>query len=121
MHMNCYSGHHSILGTAKDERDNQVTAHEPAGKVKVSFLHNKVDATDAEDAADAEDAVDVEQNAETKIIKRKWRDATKFCTEESDATPAKKLDTTQTNVLHQGRVFLIRCWWHKCPVAPMYL
>ena len=92
MHMNCYSGHHRRLGTAKEERDNQVTAHETAGKVKVSFLHNKVD------AADAEDAVDVEQNAETKIIKRKWRDATKFCTEESDATPAKNLDTTQTNV-----------------------
>ena len=63
--MNCYSGHHSRLGTAKDERDNQVTAHEPAGKVKVSLLQNKVDAADA---------VDVEQNAETKIIKRKWRD-----------------------------------------------
>ena len=60
MHMNYYSGHHSRLGTAKYERDNQVTAHEPAGKVKVSFLHNKVD------AADAEDAVDVEQNAERK-------------------------------------------------------
>ena len=92
MHMNCYSGHHSRLGTAKDERDNQVTAHEPAGKVKVSFLHNKVY------MADAEDAVDVEQNAETKIIKKKWREATKFFTEESDATPAKNLDTTQTNV-----------------------
>ena len=61
-------------------------------KVKVSFLHNKAD------AADAEDAVDVEQNAETKIIKRKWRDVTKFCTEESDAIPTKNLDITQTNV-----------------------
>ena len=81
MHINCYSGHHSRLGTAKDERDNQVTAHEPARKVKVSFLHNKVD---------AEDAVDMEQNAETKIIKRNWRDVTEFCTEESYATPAKK-------------------------------
>ena len=60
--------------------------------MKVSFLHNKVD------AADAEDTVDVEQNAETKINKRKWWDATEFCTEESDATPVKKLDTTQTNV-----------------------
>ena len=90
MHMNCYSGHHSRLVTAKDERDNQVTAHEPAGKVKVSFLHNKVD------AADAEDAREVVQNAETKIINRKWRDATKFCTEESDATLAKNLDTTKT-------------------------
>ena len=90
--MNCYSGHHSRLGTAKDKRDNQFTAHKPAGKVKVSFLHNKVD------AADTEDAVDVKQNAETKMIKREWRDATKFCTEESDATPAKNLDTTQTNV-----------------------
>ena len=98
MHTNFYSGHHNRLGTAKDERDNQVTAHEPAGKVKVSFLHNKVD------TADAEDAVDVEQNAETKIIKRKWRDATKFCTEESDATPSKNLDTTQTNVqIRRGR------------------
>ena len=80
MHMNCYSGHHNRLGTAKDERDNQVTAHKPAEKVKVSFLHNR---------ADVEDAADVEQSAETKIIKRKWRDVTKFCTEESDATPAK--------------------------------
>ena len=80
------------MGTAKEEQDKQVTDHEPAGEVKVSFLHNKVD------AADAEDAVDVEQNAETKIIKRKWRDAKKFCTDESDATPAKTLDTTQTNV-----------------------
>ena len=92
MRMNCYSGHHNILGTAKDERDNQVTAHKPAGKVKVSFLHNKVD------AADAADAADVEQNAETKIIKREWRDVTKFCTEDSDATPNKHLDTTHTNV-----------------------
>ena len=93
--MNCYSGYHNRLGTSKDERDNQVTAHEPAEKVKVSFLYNKADAADA---ADAEDAADVEQNVETKIIKRKWRDVTKFCTEESDATPAKNLDTTQTNV-----------------------
>ena len=90
--MNCYSGHHSRLGTAKDEQDNQVTTHDLAGKVKVSFLHNKVD------EADAEDAVDVGQNAETKTIKRKWRDVTKFRTEESDASPAKNLDTTQTNV-----------------------
>ena len=90
--MNCYSGHHSRLGTAKDKRDNQVTAHKPAGKVKVSFLHNKVY------MADVEDAVDVEQNADTKIIKRKWWNVKTFCTEESDATPAKKLDTTQTNV-----------------------
>ena len=80
------------MGTAKDKRDNQVTAHEPAGEVKVSFLHNKVD------AADAEDAVDVEQNAETKTIKRKWQDVTKVFTEESDATPVKNLDITQTNV-----------------------
>ena len=72
MHMNCYSGHHSRLGTIKDERDNQVTAHKPAEKVKVSFLHNRAD------AADAEDAADMEQNAETKIIKRKWRDVTNF-------------------------------------------
>ena len=86
--MNCYSEHHSRLDTAKDERDNQVTAHEPVVKVKVSFLHNKVDAADAKD---------VEQNAETKRIKRKWRDATKFCMEESEATPAKNSDTTQTN------------------------
>ena len=84
--MNCYSGHHNRLGTAKDERDNQVTAHGPAEKVKVSFLHNRAD------------AADVEQNAETKIIKRKWWDVMKFCTEESDATPAKNLDITQTNV-----------------------
>ena len=63
--------------------------------MKVSFLYNKADAADA---ADAEDAVDVEQNAETKIIKRKWRDVTKFCTEDSDATPAKNFDTTQTHV-----------------------
>ena len=98
MHMNCYSGHHSRVGTAKDEQDNQFTAHEPAGKVKVSFLHNKAD------TADADDAVDVEQNAETKLMKRKWRDVTKFCTEDSDATPAKNLDTTQTNVqIRQGR------------------
>ena len=98
MHMNFYSGHHSRLGTAKDERDNQVTAHELAGKVKDSFLHNKVD------AADVEDVVDVEQNAETKITKRKCRDVTKFCTEESDATPAKNLDTTETNVqIRRGR------------------
>ena len=98
MHMNCYSGHHSRLGTAKEKQYNQVTAHKPAGEVKVSFLHNKVD------AADAEDAVDVEQNAETKIIKRKWQDETKLCTEESDATPAKNLDTTQTNVqIRRGR------------------
>ena len=90
--MNCYSGHHSRLGTAKYERDNQATAHEPAEKVKVSFLHNKAE------TADAEDAVDMEQNTETKIIKRKWRDVTKFCTEESDATPAKSLDITHTNV-----------------------
>ena len=83
MHINCYSVNHNRLGTDKDERDNQVTAHEPAEKVKVSFLHNRAD------AADAEDAADVEQNAETKIIKRKWRDVTKFFTEESDATPAK--------------------------------
>ena len=95
MHMNCYSGYHSRLVTSKDERDNQFTAHEPAGKVKVSFLNNKVDAADA---------VDVEQNAETKTIKRKWRDATKFCTEESDATPANFFDTTQTNVqIRRGR------------------
>ena len=92
MHMNCYSGHHNRLGTSKDERDNKVTAHEPAEKVKVSFLHKR------EDSADAEDAADVEQNAETKIIRRKWRDVTKFCTEEADATPAKNWDTTQTNV-----------------------
>ena len=86
------------MGTSKDERDNQVTAHKPAGKVKVSFLHNKVD------AADMEDAVDVEQNAEKKIIKRKWRDPKIFCTEESDATPANILDTTQTNVqIRRGR------------------
>ena len=65
MHMNCYYGHHNRLGTAKDKRDNQVTAHEPAEKVKVSFLHNRADAVDAEDAAD------VEQNVETKIIKKK--------------------------------------------------
>ena len=90
--MNCYSRHHSRLGIAKYERENQVTAHELAVKVKVSFLHNKVD------AADVEDAVDVVQNTETEIIKRKWRDATEFCTEESDATPAKHLDTTQTNI-----------------------
>ena len=89
MHINCYSRHHNRLGTAKDERENQVTDHEPAGNVKVSFLH---------DNADASNAVDVEQNTETKIIKRKWRGVTKFCTEESDATPAKKMDTTQTNV-----------------------
>ena len=68
------------MGTSKDEQDNQVTAHEPAEKVKVLFLHNR---------ADAADAADAEKNAETKIIKRKWRDVTKFCTEESDATPAK--------------------------------
>ena len=80
------------IGYSQDEQDNQVTAHEPAEKVKVSFLHNRAD------AADAEDAADVEQNSETKIIKRKWRDVTKFCTEESDATPAKNLDITQTNV-----------------------
>ena len=85
MHMNCYSGHKSRLGTAKDEQENQVTAHEPAGKWKVSFLHNRADAADAEDA---EDASDMEQNAETKITKRKWRVVTKFCMEESDATPA---------------------------------
>ena len=97
MHTDCYSGHHNRLGTAKDEWDNQVTAHEPAGKVKVSFLYNKVN------AADAEDAVDMEKNAETKIIKSKWWDVTKFCMEESDATPAKNLDTTQTNVqIRQG-------------------
>ena len=89
MHMNCYSRYHNRLGTSKDERENQVTSHKPAEKVKFSFLHNKVDAADA---------ADVEQNAETKITKRKWRDVTKFCTEESDATPAKNLDTTQTNV-----------------------
>ena len=79
------------MGTAKEEQDNQVTAHEPAGEVKVSFLHNRAV------AADAEDAADVEQNSETKIIKRKWRGVTKFCTEESDATPTKNLYTTQTN------------------------
>ena len=69
-----------------------MTAHKPAEKVRVSFLHNKVN------AADAEDGTDVEQTAEKKIIKRKWRDVKKFCTEESDATPAKNSDTTQTNV-----------------------
>ena len=92
MHMNCYSGNHNRLGTAKVERDNQVTAHEPAEAVKFSFLQNRAEAVDVEDAAD------VEQNAEMKIIKRKWRDATKFCTEESDSTLAKNLDMTLTNV-----------------------
>ena len=58
------------MGTTKDERDNWVTAHEPAEKAKVSCLYNR------------EDAADVEQNAETKIIKNKWRDVTRFCTEE---------------------------------------
>ena len=90
--MNCYSGHHNILSTAKDERDNQVTSHEPAGKVEVSFLHNRAD------VADVEDAAGVEQNAETKMTKKKWRDVTKFCMEESDATQTKNLDNTQTNV-----------------------
>ena len=52
-------------GTTKDERDNRVTAHEPAEKSKVSCLHNR------EDSADVEDAVDVEQNVETKILKKK--------------------------------------------------
>ena len=44
--------------------------HEPAGKAKVSCLHNR------------EDAADMEQNAETKIIKKKWRDVTIFFMEE---------------------------------------
>ena len=74
--MNCYSGRPKKLGTTKDEQDNRVTAHEPAEKAKVSCLHNR------EDAAGMEDAADVEQNAETKIIKKKWRDVTIFCTEE---------------------------------------
>ena len=68
--MNCYSGHPNKSGTTKDKQDNRVTAHEPAEKAKVSFLHNR------------EDAADVEQNAETKIIKKKWRDVTRFCTED---------------------------------------
>ena len=74
--MNFYSGHPKKMGTTKDKWDNQVTAHEPAEKAKVSCLHNR------EDAAGMEDAVDVEQNAETKIIKKKWRDVTIFYTEE---------------------------------------
>ena len=45
-------------------------------KGKVSCLQNR------EDAAYLEDVVDVEQNAETKIIKKKWRDVTRFFTEE---------------------------------------
>ena len=90
--MNCYSGHPNKLGTTKDKQGNWVTAHKLAEKAKVSCLHNR------EDAADVENAADVDQNVETKIIKKKWRDVTIFCTEESDATPAKNSDTTQTNV-----------------------
>ena len=74
--MNSYSGHPNKLGTTKDERDNQVTAHEPAGKAKVSCLQNRAD------AAYLENTVDVEQNVETKIMNKKWRDVTIFCMEE---------------------------------------
>ena len=62
--------------TTKDERDNRVTTHEPAEKAKVSCFHIRADALDVEDAAEAE------QNAETKIIKKKWRDVMRFYTEE---------------------------------------
>ena len=71
--MNCYSRHHNNSGKTKDERDNWVTAHEPAVKAKVSCLHNRVD---------VEDASDAEQNAETKITKKKWWDVTRIYTEE---------------------------------------
>ena len=74
--MNCYSGRPNKSGSFKDERENRVTAHDPAEKAMVSCLHNR------EDTADVEDAADVEKNAETKIIKKKWRDVTIFCTEE---------------------------------------
>ena len=63
------------IGTAKDERDNRVTAHEPAEEAKVSCLRNRSDAADVEDAADAE------QKAEKIIIKKKWQDVTIFYTE----------------------------------------
>ena len=72
---NCYYGHPNKSGTAKDERDNRVTAHEPAEEAKVSCLHNRSDAADVEDAADAE------QKAEKIIIKKKWQDVTIFYTE----------------------------------------
>ena len=74
--MNCYSGRTNKSGTTKYEWYNRVTAHKPAEKAKVSCLHNR------EDAADVEDAAEVEQNAKTKIIKKKWRDVTILCMEE---------------------------------------
>ena len=71
-HMTCYYGHPKKLGTSKDERNNWVTAQNPEEKAKVSCLHNRVD------VADVEDAADTEQNAKTKIIKKKCRDVTRF-------------------------------------------
>ena len=70
--MNCYSGQPKKSGTTKDKRDNRVTTHKPTEKAKVSCLHKR------EDAADVEDATDVEQNAEKKITKKKWRYVTRF-------------------------------------------